>query len=117
MDLQYVLQILSISQIQECGGVEVSPLEATLHLGLDAVAFLVLPPEEEAQDNDDDDLDQVRHDHGPDTEGVGWAGWMLVRDACYFFCILGEKLTIDQTCRRTGPQYSRYSSRGRGQRW
>lgn len=41
-----ILQIFSVRQIQERSCVQISPLETTLHLGLDAIALLIFPAEQ-----------------------------------------------------------------------
>jgi len=65
------------SHIAERRRVQISALQASYHLALNAIPPLVLARQMEAEDEDDDDLGQVRDDHGPDAERV------LRRLACF----------------------------------
>lgn len=67
------LQILPVSHIQKRRSVEVSRLQSALHLALDPIPLLILPAEEQAKRGDQDRFDEMRDDHGPDSEGVGWS--------------------------------------------
>lgn len=71
-----MLQILPISQIHKRRGIQVPSFQAPLHLGLDAISFLVLPAEKQPQNADDSGFDQVRYDHGPDSEFVDGSGYV-----------------------------------------
>jgi hypothetical protein len=71
--MKNILEVLPIRQIQKRSRIQISSLKSTLHLRLDSIPLLVLPPEEKAKDGDKNDLDQMRDDHGPDAEGVGWS--------------------------------------------
>lgn len=70
---QDVLQILPIRQVHESRRVEISTFQASLGLRLDPIAALVLPAKQETQRGDEDNLEQMADDHGPDSELVGWA--------------------------------------------
>ncbi|GFF25978.1 LOW QUALITY PROTEIN: hypothetical protein IFM46972_01623 [Aspergillus udagawae] len=67
--MKNILEILPIRQIQKRSRIQISSLKSTLHLRLDSIPLLVLPPEEKAKYGDKNDLDQMRDDHGPDAEG------------------------------------------------
>lgn len=68
-----ILQVLPVRQVQKGSRDQISAFKTALHQGLDAVALLVLPAEETAEDDDEHHLDQVRDDHGPDSERVRWS--------------------------------------------
>lgn len=41
-----ILQVFSVRQVQKRSCVQISSLETTLHLGLDAIALLIFPAEQ-----------------------------------------------------------------------
>ncbi len=65
------------SHIAESRSVQISALEPSFHLALNAIPPLILARQMEAEDEYDDDLSQMRDDHGPDAERV------LRRLACF----------------------------------
>lgn len=88
-----LLQILPISQIQESSCIQISTFKTPLHLGLDAIALLVLPPKKEAQYSDKCRFDQVGDYHGPDSKLIGRPG-ALSLDIFTIFCMTGANVRL-----------------------
>lgn len=113
-----ILQVFSVRQIQKCSRIQISPRKTTLHLGLDAIALLIFPAQQETKDTDQNGLDQVRDNHGPNAERVGRS---VVRVSSVVLGIIElssrEEHTIDPFCRRMARQCFQCSILGTEQRW